>query len=489
MRKLVKGRTNLVAALILVGFLVSLIPILYVSFFDHPVADDYGFSALVHHAFLNGEGFFGVIGAVCSEIKNTYFGWQGTFSAVFLFSLMPAAFSPHLYFLTTFLMVGSLTICTAFFYETVFVKWIGCSKSHWIIVSCLTLFASIQFVPNKVEAFYWYNGSVYYTFFYSLALLLAALLIRILFAQSMRRKIILTVLSSLLAVVIGGGNYTTALVTTIVCILVFIMMGINKVSGKRYFLFPLLFLLASFVINMAAPGNAVRAAAWASRTLSPVKAIGLSLLCGYRYIGQWSALPQVVLFLFLTPLLYRAAQKCRWSFRKPLLVCLLAFCVFCSQITPPMYIEGMPGPGREVDIYYYSYYLLIAFCIFYLCGWVNRKYPESISVEKISNMIHKEFVPVALLFLMLFLSGCYGYKMINMTSVDTAKAAKQKLVNIYNSEYYEDFEKLQKEKNVCKIRELDAPDFFNPLSITDSPTEWENISIATFFEIRQVIKE
>ena len=489
MSKFFKKRINLIAFLTLLCFLISLAPILYVSFFAHPTADDYVYAAFVHHTSQNGGGFFEIIRAACSEVKSTYFTWQGTFSAVFLFALQPAAFSPNLYFLTTFLLVGVLTVSTAFFYETILVRWLGGSKSFWIIITSLTLFESIQFVPSKVEGFYWYNGSVYYTFFYSLALLLAALLIRILLVQSVRRKIILTVLSSLLAVVLGGGNYTTALVTTLVYVLATVLIFYNKVSGKQYLLTPLMFLLVSFIISMAAPGNAVRAAEWASQSLSPAKAIGLSLFCGFRYIGEWSALPQITIFLFLTPLLYRVAQKCELSFQKPFLVCLLAFCVFCSQITPPMYAEGNVGPDREINIYYYSYYLLIVFCIFYLCGWVNRKYPESMPIGKIYNILHDQFVPIVLSFCLLFLSGCFAYKMINMTSVDTAKAAVEKSVNIYNEEYYADLEKLQKEKDVCKIRDLDAPDFFGSLSIKESPDYWVNNGMAIYFGVRQVVKE
>lgn len=490
MKGIFQKRAGRTAAFILICFFVSLIPIFYVSFFNHPSADDYGYSDLVRSALLGGGGFPGAMRAACSEVVDTYFTWQGTFSAVFLFSLQPAVFSPHLYFLSTFLMIGALTGCTVFFYETVLVRWLGCSKSNWIIVSFLTLFATIQFIPDRSEAFYWYNGSVYYTFFYSLALLLAALLIRILLAQSMRGKIILTVLSCLLSVVIGGGNYTTVFVTTLLYALAAVLVLRRKAIGRWCFLIPLPFLAASFLISATAPGNAVRAVRLAGRSLSPVQAIGRSLLCAFGYFGQWSALPQVVLFLFLTPLLYRAAQKCRWSFRNPLAVCVLAFCFFACQMTPPLYAMGFAGAGREIDVYYDSYYLLVIFCIFYLCGWMNRNFPQNVPADTARKMIHDRFASASLACLVLFLAGCCGLGVHGMTSFDTAAAIRAKTVNRYDAEYCADLQKLETEKDVCRISELRTlPDFFKPLKLQSSPDFWVNQELERYFKIRQVVKD
>lgn len=483
-------RATLAAVTVLICFLASLVPILYVSFFNHPTADDYGYSDLVHSALLGGGGIFGAVRAACSEVQSTYFTWQGTFSAVFLFSFQPGVFSPSLYFLTTFLMIGSLTASTMFFCETVFVRWLGCGKNPMIVFSLLTLFASIQFVPDKAEAFFWYNGSVYYTFFYSLALLMAALLIRILLAKSTRQKVLLTALASFLAFVLGGGNYSTALVTMLLYVFAAAAVFRRKEESRWCFFTPLPILAASFLVSAVAPGNAVRAAALAGRSLSPAEAVGRSLVCAAGYLASWSGLPQVVLFLFLTPFLYRAAQKCRWSFHQPVVASVLAFCFFASQMAPPFYAMGFSGAGREINIYYYSYYWLVSFWIFYFCGWLNRRLPQNKPAAAVKKILRDRSAVAFLTFLVLFLAGCRSFGVTRMTSVDTAIAARLKTVNAYDVEYRDNLQKLNAEKDTCRISELKTvPDFFKPLKLQDSPDFWVNRELERYFGIRQVVKK
>ncbi|MCD8026956.1 MAG: hypothetical protein LUF33_08585 [Clostridiales bacterium] len=179
MKKILKSKTNILAGIILAVYIISLIPILYVSFFNHPTADDYGFSSLVHNTYINGGNILEIIGSSIQQIINFYFSWQGTFSAIFIFSLQPGVFSQDLYFATTFIMIIALTCSTIFFFDTVIVKWLKSKKSYMIIISILLLTLSIQFIPDKNQAFYWFNGSAYYTLFYSFALVLFSVTIRI----------------------------------------------------------------------------------------------------------------------------------------------------------------------------------------------------------------------------------------------------------------------------------------------------------------------
>ena len=99
-------RVSVLAAILLVGYCLSLIPILYAGFFAHPIGDDFNFSYRVHHALLSGNS---LLEAVVDTVSTTYNKWQGTFSAIVLFSLQPGGFSSSSYYLTTFIMIGFLT--------------------------------------------------------------------------------------------------------------------------------------------------------------------------------------------------------------------------------------------------------------------------------------------------------------------------------------------------------------------------------------------
>ena len=106
---------NTFIVILAVGLLISIIPIVVSSVYSHPVADDFGFSEKVYRAVKDGGGFYDILSASFKQVKKTYFEWQGTYAAVFIFSLQPAAFSEKLYFLTSVVMLTSLMVSTVYF--------------------------------------------------------------------------------------------------------------------------------------------------------------------------------------------------------------------------------------------------------------------------------------------------------------------------------------------------------------------------------------
>lgn len=193
----------------------SIIPILIASFCATPYADDFSFFAGVHKTIVAGDGFFDVISSAIQQVIFVYKAWQGTYSAVFLFALQPAAFSEKLYFVTTFILLGFLIGSTFFFIDSLF-KVAKLNRWYGLVISSTLLFISIQFVVNKAEAFYWWNGAIYYTFVYSLMLILLSCLIKMHQSSKLVIKIVLCVVASLLVAIIGGGNYTTVLLSLII---------------------------------------------------------------------------------------------------------------------------------------------------------------------------------------------------------------------------------------------------------------------------------
>ena len=466
------------AAALAVGFVISMIPILYVSFYAHPIYDDFWFSAYVYQAVSEGGGLFEVLKAAFTQVRESYFGWQGTYSAILLFSLQPGAFSDDLYFLTTFIMVFSLTLSTIFFVDTIVVRWMKSRRSYGFLISLLILFCSIQFVVDKEQALYWYNGAVYYTFYYSLALVFFALLIRLFLTDSEKKRLILTVVSALFAIFIAGGNYTTGLVTAILLFLGILILYKSRVPHKWILILVFAVYMIGFVINMAAPGNSVRAST--VEGLSAVKAIVMSVFYATTYIGKWTNLPQVAVFLFLTPILYRIAGNVNFSFRYPFIVMGIAFLCFSAQFTPTLYAMNYIGAGRQVNIYYYAYYLLVLFIIFYLCGWISKQNALQIKAKRIITTASTAcglFVIAAL-----FLAGCFEYRYHDLTSVDTALAALDGTVQQYDEEYEAAIEQIKSgEMYVDDIETV--PDFFRALDISDADGFWINTRMAAYYGV------
>ena len=480
MKTMLQNKSRVIAAVILLGFAVCLIPILHASFYAHPANDDYGYSAGVRQAVSSGAGIASVLQAVFKTVAHRYQTWQGTFSAICIFSLQPGVFSDDLYFLTTFIMLAALIGPSVFLMDTVASKWLGMRRSHGIILTFTVLFLQIQFVPDIAEAFFWFNGSSYYTLFYGFELVLLALFIRLLLASKAASRTRLTICCILLAFIIGGGNYSTGLGTLCLLGLVFLLLLIKKDPDARNLLAILAALLIAFLISMAAPGNGVRASQL--EQMGPIQAVWTSFLRAAELVGRWTRLCELVAFVFLSPLIYLAAGKASWSFRYPLLVLALSFGCFACQMTPPLYAMSNIGSGRQVNIYYYFYILMILFDLFYVSGWIQRKYPSAVSLEAIRKMPWKQTICVICLLAILFAFGCISYGIDEITAAACYLALKDGTAQEYDRIVEENIAKLEATTGDCYIQNMEnPPPIFKKLEISEDNTFWINQHYASYF--------
>ncbi len=474
--KLSKKTINIIAIVFVVALLISIIPIIAASFYSHPVADDFGFSAKVNHAVKNGGGLFEILSESFQKIKSTYMTWQGTYSAVLIFSLQPAAFSENLYFLTAIVMLTALIASTVFFINTIF-KSLGYNKKYGLIISCIILLLSIHFVINKNEAFFWWNGCSYYTLFYAFSLIYFSILIKLYFAEKTGKKTVLFIISLLLSVLIAGGNYSTALVTTVVLALVLCLLMKKRGRKMWFFLINFIVLLVGFAVNMVAPGNAVRATTVTAT--SPIEAIALSVFYGLIYIAEWTGLAQLAGFLIIAIIAFKLTRNSKMRFKYPLLVFAVSFLIFATQLTPPLYAMSSVGSGRQINIYYYSYYLLMIFNIFYFCGWLNQREIVKVKCENIK----KSYAICGFILLAgIFVGGCFNHGVRELTFVDTLLALKNNTPQTYSSEYMNIMTDIK--NGNTEVEDIKTvPDFFAPLNIKEDPTYWTNSQIAAYYGV------
>ena len=208
-----RDRLKLLQILVIIAFVVSLVPVLWISFYSHPLFDDYSYSIGVHKAIMVGASPVGVVGAALSEVANTYITWQGTYSAIFLFALQPGVYSVPIYWLTAFILVGSLVVSNIVLSRAVICKVLKGRNGIAVLAALLISAFQIHFVPYIKEAFYWYNGGMYYTFFYSLMVIEWAAVLC--FMQEEKNKIGAMIGIVLLGIFISGGNYSTALINVL----------------------------------------------------------------------------------------------------------------------------------------------------------------------------------------------------------------------------------------------------------------------------------
>ena len=470
---------TIVAIFLGTGLLLSLIPIIISSFYSHPLADDFGFSEKVNHVVKNGGGLFDILSASFQQVKDTYLDWQGTYAAIFVFSLQPAAFSEHIYFLTTFVMLTALIASTLFFVNTIF-NILGYDKKIGIIISFVILLLSIHFVVDKKEAFFWWNGSSYYTLFYSFSLLFFSILIKLYYAKKIIKKVIFLIISLLLAAILGGGNYSTALLTTVILAFVIFLLIKHKKKISLCYVMIFLILITGFVISMIAPGNSVRAATLTGE--SPVKAIIHSVFYAVVYIAKWTGLAQLASFSVIGFFAYILTKNSKYKFQYPFIVFVLSVLVFATQLTPPLYAMNSVGSGRQVNIYYYSYYIFMSFNIFYIIGWINQKDIVRIRTKNIQKSFS---VCTLLLIIGVFLCGCLNYGLHNITFVDTLLALKNSTPQTYSAEYLDRISQIKNgNTTISDIKAVTG--FYSPLSFEEVSDFWINKQIARYYDVDKV---
>ena len=125
MRKIMNKRISykMILILLIITLCLLLFPILLIGKYNVPTADDYSFGKGTHDVILNEGSLISVLEAFWNQMIKSYYKSQGTFSAVFLFSLQPAIWGEDYYALVPFIMLASLlagVICFGFTFFRLF---------------------------------------------------------------------------------------------------------------------------------------------------------------------------------------------------------------------------------------------------------------------------------------------------------------------------------------------------------------------------------
>ncbi|MBR4472348.1 MAG: hypothetical protein IKS55_01800 [Oscillospiraceae bacterium] len=478
-RQRLSSRT--LAGLVLCAFTLCLAPLLYLSRYDVPCADDYIFGTAAHLALVHGGNFRDAVAAALEHTAFIYRTWQGSYAAVFLMSLQPAVFSERLYFLTPWLMSVSLfgglfALCLCLM-DKIF----GLSRHIGTILAGIIGILYLLLMPYPSETLYWYNGSVYYTFFHGIAMLAIVLAI-----DTAKRGGALQIAGlSFLAAFLAGGNLVTGLTLCLLALSGIALLLIEKnPAGAKRLLLPSLILLICFCINVFAPGNAVRAASEMTHTPNAVAAILASFQKGLYYSFFWCRLP-VLGGMLVLGLLFRAVLPgCSFRFRFPGLVSLWSYCLFSAMFCPPMYAMNFEGPGRMRDMMFFTYLLLLALNLFYWMGWLQQR---SGVKEPVSGLpLLPTLGAIALCLVLLAVSAVFRGG-ISLVSAYTALSHGQAAT------YYQEAQErlvILKDPSI-RVAELkpysDPPYLLFFDDLYDDPNCWQNRDMANYYEKDKVV--
>ena len=346
---------------IVICFVISLLPLLALSFYNHPAMDDYNYGILTHRALVENQGLAvipAVLGAAVQRAVNLWHSWQGTYTFSILAALRPSILTERLTFLHTFILLGVFAVGFLYLSKVLLHRIWGSQKcGSDYSLRCDDALHSVCTVWSRGVLLVEWKCWLYRTFFRDAPFW--GLLADSLFKEKVTAKRMTALI--LLAVLLAGGMYPTALLTGVVLFFV----ALDVLAGKKYgendkdtvFTF-VCTLSPAFGLSFIAPGNARRQAFFQHRT--PFEAIYKSYTksLDYMFTEATNGVIVLVVFALFIYMLWKLKDT-KFSFRCPLMFTLVSYSMLVVMWVPGIYAVRYISGGRYFNILYYGVILFM----------------------------------------------------------------------------------------------------------------------------------
>lgn len=355
---------------------ITMIPMIYISQYVWPCADDFEMGLGTKAALEQTGSLWEVLKEAARFAGYKYENWQGTFSAIFLMALQPGIWGDEYYGIGAVIVIVCLLVSVFVLTYVLMRKLAKCTRSVWLILCTLPLWAWLMRVMYTEEAFYWWNGAFYYVGFHSCAMLMTAAALCVWNGwekYGKLKKAVCLILGGMFCFLLGGGNYVTALMLVLVLGGMALAAALKRKKSKAVLGVYFSCTLAALLVSVAAPGNTAHMNANFQNDISAFEAIGIAIKDGLSNVKDWTNVFVVALYVFLLPFIWQLARGCSLSFRLPVVATILSGGLYLAGYAPISYTFGGYAPGRIVNLYYWNYYWLLLFNIFYWIGWIDTK--------------------------------------------------------------------------------------------------------------------
>lgn len=482
-----KKYKSIVLILSIVLLLGTMVPLMCLGLYTHPLGDDYYFGIEAHKVISNGGNVFEVIGAAAKRTAEEYQRWQGTYSAMFLMCLPPQIFGEGIYKIFPSALILLFTGGVfALFYELI-CKWLSADKKTWIIVASLVVTLCLQGVPYEGENLYWYNGAMYYTGFLSISLFFFAVCFNYIRTNNKWMCALLCVMG----IFIAGGNYVSLLPSMVLInlILAYLIISKSKIGTIIGIAISDAGMLWGFLVSAVAPGNAYRQANLYK--IPAYKAILKAILQGGKSAILWTTFLSFLILMLVTPILIDLIRQKQKVFKYWYIICPLLFGVYCSSCCPTFYAQNNPGPARAFDLYWYIL-CIVGIVIYYvfLTFLVNKF--KNLKVSQMVAIAEGAVMAIAVLILVIR-HDAYYWDVPN--SIYAASEICNGDAKYYDDQYKSRMKMVKDEKLVVlEFEPYDVPDNLQFVlfvgDFTDDPNGVNNVSFAEYYnKVSVVVKD
>lgn len=471
-------------AVILGGiFVLSLIPLLIIAYYNVMCADDYSYGKMAHQAYMECHSILACLKAAMKRVQLSYFEWQGTYSAIFLMALQPGIISEQLYFLTTYFVLFLYIGGTIYFSRVLFRKGLDMDIHLVIIILAIFFICTIQWIPAPSQAFYWYNGSIYYMGFHGIMMFYFGLLLKNILND--KCSILVMVSSLVIGFILGGGNYVTALLTMELSLMLIFICWKSKKNRIVRLIIPVIVNGVGFFISVIAPGNQIRQQYFLDTKLDVWKSILYSFINGISCINSWMNIWIVLGLALLVPFVWRVVTRVSCEWRYPGLVIIFSFCIFASSFTPTLYALGSAGAGRVQNIRYVYFIIMLFVDLFYIEGWISKQLEmQLLMTEKVSR------------YYILLILFCLGSSFIfmpdkgNLISYSAMRSLFVGEAKMYKQEADDRIAVLNENGNIAELKGFTVRPYVLYFDdITEDVNDWRNQAVANWYGKEKVIKK
>ncbi len=496
---------------ILVGMILllaaTLIPLFWIAHYNFISVDDFTFTQ-------NAGAIWQETGSVwkvmLGQVKYTWdfwHDWQGTYFGVWSFTTAMGIFAEDAYYMTTYLTLGGLVVSELLGFMLILVKCVGADKVRAAIIAIGVVMLQVLLTPVPVEGYFWFCGSMLYTFLYSLAWYLIALQIVLATKRerSLKTLIPLEIGIILLTFAVAGGNYVVALSMLLFHVFYNIWMFVKKHPQRIMTLCNLVFFLIAFVANVAAPGNQVRQAASGVTHMSFFEAIFTSLLEAWKYLVNNTIPPCIILGIMFAPLFVGIVKKKNMRYPFPLLVTVITFGLFAAQFSPTLYALRIIGAGRIQNLYRFTFYIWLYANELYWIGWLRRKFVENKTeilgglrvVNKCCPVVKKLpclLLPLWMVCGILLCVTLHYWGGSTLTSVSAIRDLRSGNAKRYYAEFQERKTILEDESQpIATLKPFSVKPYLLYFGdIYEDPADWVNATMAEYYgkeEVRLYVEE
>lgn len=351
--------TRRLAIFAIAVFVVTLLPIIYLTFVNRASGDDYGYGTYTHAAWLTTHSLIEVVKAIGQTIRQYYYSWQGTWFSIALFTLQPEVFSDQAYVIVTPLMLILWIGSTFYLFRELLVNRIKVDLWGYRLLTVLFLLISMQFIPGKKSSLFWFNGCAHYMIPFTMCQFLVAWLLK--WGRTYAKKYFVGIFTFMM--LLGGSNYQASLLALIM-VSYCGMYEYLKGKDKRNFLLllPVAAEIVGLLISALAPGNQQRGGGQLAMTVEKmISTIGACFVQGARDAKKylWDQPMVLVLLLMLFFLLCEQLRPCikAWKLtnqkhhlirKHPLISSMLLICLYSAMQAPAIYanVEVSQGVGN-----------------------------------------------------------------------------------------------------------------------------------------------